>query len=73
MGSDPPVLQQNSPSIGAACAQHIWVGFKSQTFCWFLLAALKHHHTKATGRTVAPRDVVKTKVGILNEEKGTEL
>lgn len=73
MDSDPAVLQQNSPSIGAACAQHIWGGFKSQTFCWFMLATLKHHHTTATGRTVAPRDFVKTKLGILNGEKGTEL
>lgn len=70
MDSDPSVLQHNSPSIGAACAQHIWVGFKSQT-CWLMPATPKHHHTTATGRTVAPRDFVKIKVGILNGEKGT--
>lgn len=72
MDSDPSVLQHNSPSTGAACAQHIWVGFKSQT-CWLMLATPKHHHTTATGRTVAPRNFVKIKVGILNGEKGTEL
>lgn len=51
------------------------IRLKTITFCWLMLADIKHHYTTATVLTVGPRDFVllKIKVGNLNGEKGTEL
>lgn len=50
------------------------IRLKTITFCWLMLADIKHHKTTATVLTVGLRDFVllKIKVGILNGEKGTE-
>lgn len=61
MDSEPPVLQQCGPSIGAACAQHVGVGFKSQTFCWLLLAALEHQHTQQLQENCSTEGLCKVK------------